>query len=385
MTKVYLDYAATTPVSNAVYTAMEPYFIFEFGNPSSIHQFGQAAEDAVEMARELIAQHLQATPKEVVFTSSGTESNNLALRGTAIAERQKRNASHILISPVEHAAVSKTAMQLAEIFGFNIEYLEVDRHGIVSPDSVKQKIRNDTAIVSVIYANNELGTINPIAEIGAVCHEHGVPFHTDAMQAGAFLSLDTALLNVDLLTIGGHKLYGPKGIGALFIKDSVKVVPMLTGGSQERGLRAGTHNVPLIVGLAHALDNAQLNRQTFSAEMVTLRDRLIEETLRNIPECILTGHPHNRLPNHASFAFQHIEGNELIMMLDIEGFACSSGSACKTGLPEPSEVLQAIGLDKAYSRGSLRVTLGHGNTLSDIGNFTTKLQTVIARMRGMKI
>ena len=385
MTKVYLDYAATTPVSNAVYSAMEPYFIFEFGNPSSIHQFGQTAEDAVEMSRELIARHLNANLREIVFTSSGTESNNLALRGTAIAEMHKRGAAHILISPVEHHAVSRTAIQLAELYGFNVEYLDVDRYGIVSPDSVKRKIRSDTAVVSVIYANNEIGSINPIAEIGAVCHEHGVPFHTDTMQAGAFLSLDTKNLGVDLLTIGGHKLYGPKGIGALFISHRVDIVPILTGGSQERGLRAGTHNVPLIVGLAHAINHAQLNRETFSREMVSLRDFLIEQTLLEIPGCILTGHPQNRLPNHASFAFEGIDGNELIMMLDIEGFACSSGSACKTGLPEPSEVLLAMGIDKAYARGSLRVTLGHGNTAEDIEIFATKLQTVISRIRGIKI
>jgi cysteine desulfurase len=360
-TKIYLDYAATTPLDPRVAAAMQPYFDRLFGNPSSVHIYGQQAEDALEQARASVAQGLNCRPDEVIFTSCGTESDNLALRGAALAARQKRGARHILISPVEHHAVSHTARQLADLFGFELEFLPVDHDGRVDPDEVRSRLRKDTAVVSVMQANNEIGTINPIAEIGAICREQGVVFHTDSVQAAAYLPVDVHKLNVDLLSIGAHKFYGPKGVGALYVRKGTPLIPAQTGGGQESGLRAGTQNVPYIVGLAQAFSLAQSERAERVSQVGPLRERLIGAVLEGIPGAQLTGHPQQRLPNHASFVFEGVDGNALLMVLDMAGFAVSSGSACKTGSPEPSDVLLALGISRSWALGSLRVTLGMGS------------------------
>jgi cysteine desulfurase len=359
-TKIYLDYAATTPVDDRVLEAMLPYFNQAFGNPSSVHFFGQQAEAALEQAREQVALGLNCSSNEVIFTSCGTESDNLALRGAAFAARQKSGANHILISPVEHHAVSHTARQLADLYGFELELLPVDAYGCVDPDEVAHRLRRETAIVSVMQANNEIGTINPIAEIGAMCRAQGVIFHTDAVQAAAYLPVDVQALNVDLLSIGAHKFYGPKGIGALYVRKGTPLYPAQTGGAQESGLRAGTQNIPYIVGLEEAFLLAQSERKKRIAQVTPLRERLIGAILEEIPRSKLTGHPTQRLPNHTSFVFEGVDGNALLMMLDMAGFACSSGSACKTGSPEPSDVLIALGLPRTWALGSLRLTLGVG-------------------------
>jgi cysteine desulfurase len=379
--RIYLDFAATTPVDERVVKAMLPFFSDIFGNPSSVHTYGQQAEAALEAARESLAEVLACSPEEVVFTSCGSESDNLALRGAALAAREQRAANHILISPVEHHAVSRTAGQLTELHGFEVEYLPVDESGRVSPNDVAKHLRPDTALVSVIYANNEIGTINPIVEIGRVCKEKGVVFHSDAVQAAAYLPVEVDKLNVDLLSLGAHKFYGPKGVGALYVREGTPLLAAQTGGGQEGGRRAGTSNIPYIIGMAEALRLVQAERQEHIERILQLRDHLIGHVLEGIPESRLTGHPFERLPNHASFAFRGVDGNALLMMLDIAGFACSSGSACKTGDPEPSEVLAALGIQPEWALGSLRVTLGKSTTPEEIEAFLVALPDLVARLR----
>jgi cysteine desulfurase len=380
--RTYFDYAATTPVDERVLTRMLPYFRETFGNPSSVHLVGQQAEDAIEDARRLTASLLKARPEEIVFTACGTESDNLALRGAAMAQKA-RGRNHLLISPVEHHAVLHTAHQLADHYGFEVEELEVDRYGQVDPQDVAASIRPETALVSVIYANNEIGTINPIAEIGAVCRSRGVYFHSDAVQAAAHLPMDVETDGVDLLAIGAHKFYGPKGVGALYVRRGTPILPAQTGGKQEQGLRAGTQNVPYIVGLAEALRFAQEEAAERAQRLVPLRDHLIGQVLEEIPQARLTGHPTRRLPNHASFVFEGVDGNTLLQMLDVAGFACSSGSACKTGSPQPSEVLTAIGLSRPWALGSLRVTLGQDTTAQEVAGFLQVLPELIQRARAI--
>lgn len=378
--RTYLDYAATTPLDERVLEKMLPYFREDFGNPSSVHYFGQRAEAALEDARQMVAGLLHARAEEIIFTACGTESDNLAIRGVALAQ-QKKGKRHILISPVEHHAVLHTAHQMAELFGFEVEEIPVDEYGRVDPQEVAVSIRPDTALVSVIYANNEIGTINPVAEIGAVCRERGVPFHTDAVQAAAHLPMDVERDQVDLLAIGAHKFYGPKGVGALYVRRGTPLISTLTGGKQENNLRAGTHNVPYIAGLAEALRLAQESVEERARRVTPLRDRLIGTVLEEIPRARLTGHPVERLPNHASFVFEGVDGNTLLQMLDAAGFACSSGSACKTGDPQPSEVLTAIGLSRSWALGSLRVTLGQATTAQDVDAFLQVLPEMVERVR----
>lgn len=378
---IYLDYAATTPVHPRVLDAMLPYFSTQFGNPSSVHRFGQQADAALEKARETMAGWLSCQPEEIIFTSSGSESDNLAIRGAALAARHTRQANHLLVSPVEHHAVTRTAEQLASMFGFELEYLPVDSAGMVLPQDVEKRIRPDTALVSVIFANNEIGTINPISDIGTVCRARGVPLHTDAVQAACYLQMDIRQLSVDLLSIGAHKFYGPKGVGALYIRKGTPIVPIQTGGSQERGLRAGTHNIPYIVGMATALDLAQAERIQHSNTLKANRDYLVGRVLEEIPDSRLTGHPAARLPNHASFIFRGVDGNALLTYLDLNGFACSSGSACKTGDPEPSDVLVALGIPADWALGSLRVTLGSATTATDVQEFAQFLPAAVERVR----
>lgn len=381
---VYFDHAATTPVDERVIDAMLPYFRTSYGNPSSIHSWGQQAEHALESSRQLVADVLKARAEEIVFTSCGTESDNLALRGTALAQKRTRGAKYILISPVEHPAVSQTAKQLAREHGFVVEYLPVDNFGRVHPSEVEATICAETALVSVIYANNEIGTINPITEIAEICHRKGVPFHTDAVQAAAHLPINVEADKVDLLSIGAHKFYGPKGVGALYVRRGTTLDAVQTGGKQEAGLRAGTQNIPYIVGLARALQLARMECEPRSARMILLRDRLIANVLELVPRAHLTGHPTQRLPNHASFVFEGVDGNHLLMLLDMAGFACSSGSACKVGSPQPSEVLLAVGVAKSWALGSLRVSLGKDTTLEQVERLVEHLPKLVEQARGHK-
>ena len=381
--KTYLDYAATTPVDPRVVEAMLPYFNQAFGNPSSVHAYGQKAEDARDTAREVIANYLNCQAKEVIFTSCGSESDNLALRGAALAMREKTGANWILTSRLEHHAVSHTAAQLEKYFGFQVEWLETDQHGIVQPETVAKAICQDTALVSIMWANNEIGSLNPIAEIGAICREQAVPFHSDAVQGAAHLPTDVQVLNVDLLSIGAHKFYGPKGIGALYVREGTPLIPIQTGGSQEFGFRAGTENIPYMVGMAEAFKLAQAEQRERTNHIQPLRDHLIGSILEDIPDAKLTGHPSERLPNHASFAFKDADANTLLMMLDLEGFACSSGSACKTGDPRPSEVLTHLGMSPDWALGGLRITLGKDTIREEVNAFSNVLPGLVERTRNI--
>ena len=382
--RVYLDYAATTPLDSRVLESMLPYFSEDFGNPSSVHGFGQRAEAALEDARQRMAEFLNASPDEIIFTSGGTESDNLALRGAALAAREQRGASHILISPVEHDAIAKTAAQLAEKFGFEVEHLPVDEFGMGRPNEVASRLRPETALVSIILGNNEIGTINPISQIAAICRERGVLLHSDAVQSGAYLQLDAQKLGIDLLSIGAHKFYGPKGVGVLYVRGGTSVITTQTGGGHESGRRAGTPNVAYIVGMAKAFELAQSELNQRTARLSKVRDRIVERVLASIPDSRLTGHPEHRLANHASFVFKGVFGNALLMLLDDAGFACSSGSACKTGDPEPSEVLLALGLTPEWALGSLRVTLGVQTTDEDVDAFLAALPQLVEKARSLE-
>ena len=381
MTQIYLDYAATTPVDSRVLDAMMPYFTNSFGNPSSVHRYGQRAEAAVEEARETVAAALHCLPDEVIFTSCGSESDNLALRGAAQAMSEASGRKWIVTSRAEHHAVTKTAEQLAEHYGFLLEWLDVDEHGMVTPEIIEKAMCDNTAIVSVMVANNEIGTINPIKELAEICHRYGALFHTDAVQAAGYLPVDVNELGADLISLGGHKFYGPKGVGALYVRKGTPLLSQVTGGGQEHGLRAGTSNVPYMVGFAEALRLAVEEREQRTAHVRPLRDRIIGTVLEEIPDSRLTGHPDLRLPNHASFAFEGVDGNTLLQTLDAAGFACSSGSACKTGNPEPSEVMDAIGLSREWGLGSLRITLGHGTTPDHIDAFLEALPALVEKVR----
>jgi len=381
MDRIYLDYAATTPVDSRVLSAMLPYFTENFGNPSSVHRYGQRAEAAVDSARETAASVLNCRPDEVIFTSCGSEADNLALRGAALTMREKTGANWILTSRAEHHAISKTAEQLEKHYGFRVEWLDVDESGMVHAETVEKAICRETAIVSVMYANNEIGTINPIREIAKVCHAHGVFFHTDAVQAAAYLPVDVQNLGADMLSLGAHKFYGPKGVGALYIRKGTPLIPSQTGGGQEFGLRAGTQNVPYLVGFAEAFRLTNEEREARTTHVKTLRDRIAGAVLEEIPNARLTGHAISRLPNHCSFVFEGVDGNLLLTLLDAAGFACSSGSACKTGNPEPSDVLTSLGLPREWALGSLRVTLGVGTTLADVDAFLKNLPPLVEKAR----
>jgi cysteine desulfurase len=378
---IYLDYAATTPVDPRVLNAMLPYFTENFGNPSSVHRYGQQAEAALDSARETVSAVLNCRPDEIIFTSCGSESDNLALRGAALAMREKTGANWILTSRAEHHAVSKTAEQLEKHYGFQVEWLEVEEFGMVHPETVEKAICHETAVVSVMYANNEIGTINPIAEIAKVCQKRGVLFHTDAVQAAAYLPVDVQALGVDLLSLGAHKFYGPKGVGALYVRKGTPLIPSQTGGGQEFQLRAGTQNVPYIVGFAEAFRLTHEEREQRTAHVRPLRDRIAGTVLEEIHNSRLTGHPINRLPNHCSFAFEGVDGNLLLTLLDAAGFACSSGSACKTGNPEPSDVLTSLGLPREWALGSLRVTLGVDTTSAHVAAFLKSLPPLVEKAR----
>lgn len=376
----YFDYAASTPADPQVVQAMLPYFTDSFGNPSSVHGWGQRAEQAVEQARQVVADDLGCRSDEIIFTSGGTESDSLALRGVAYAAREQSGADHLLISPVEHDAVLNTARSLSGE-GFELELLPVDATGRVDPDELAARLRTNTAVVSIIFGNNEIGTLNPIEALATICREHGVPLHTDALQVTSQLEHRVERLQVDLLSIGAHKFYGPKGVGALYVRQGTPLHPIQWGGSQERGRRAGTSNVPLIVGLAEALKLAGERRQSDAGMFSTRRDRIIAGVTERIPQAQLTGHRAQRLPNHSSFVFAGVDGNQLLAALDLAGFACSSGSACKTGDPEPSEVLLALGMQPELSLSSLRVTVGRHTTSDQVESLLETLPKLVARLR----
>jgi len=379
--RVYLDYAATTPVDPRVLERMMPYFNTLFGNPSSVHWFGQQAEAALDTARDLVAEKIGANQNEVVFTSCGTESDNLAVRGMALARREKTGANRIITTPVEHHAVLHTVEQLVDLFGFKMDLLPVSQHGQVDPEDLRHALDSDVAVVSIMYANNEIGTINPMREIGQLCRSYQVPLHSDAVQAAAHLKMDLNRDQIDLLAIGAHKFYGPKGVGALAIRKGLALHPSQTGGGQEGGRRAGTQNTPYIVGLSAALELTVDEMAVRNRHLQTLRDRLIAGVLDGIPNSRLTGHPFERLPNHASFSFEGVDGNLLVTLLDAAGFACSSGSACKVGDPKPSSVLQAIGLKPSWTLGSLRITVGTDTTVEQIDALLKLLPDLVHKAR----
>jgi cysteine desulfurase len=378
---VYLDHAATTPVDTQVVEAMLPYFTERYGNASSIHSLGREARKAIDEARAGVAGILNCNPNEVVFTSCGTESDNLAIRGVAWMNRQR--GDHIIASSIEHHAVSHTFEQLETQFGFEATYLPVDEYGRVDPRDVERAITDTTVLISIMYANNEVGAIEPIAEIADIAREREIPFHTDAVQAAGALSLDVQELNVDLLSLSGHKIYAPKGIGVLYVRQGADLLPIQTGGGHERNLRAGTENVPYIVGLATALQLAEERREEESRRLAALRDRLIEGVLSSIPHCRLMGHPSERLPNNASFVFEYVEGEGILLSLDMQGIAASSGSACASGSTEPSHVLLAMGVAADVAHGSLRLTLGRENTEQDVDRVLDVLPGIVERLRAM--
>ncbi len=378
---IYMDHAATTAVDPRVVEAMLPYFTEKYGNASSLHTPGRETHQAIEDARRNVADILAASPREIIFTSCGTESDNLAIRGVAFASRHKGN--HIITSSIEHHAVGHTCEQLEREFGFAVTYLPVDQLGQVDPDDVGRAITDKTILISIMYANNEVGTIQPIADIGRIARSHNIPFHTDAVQAGGALDLSVDALNVDLLSLSAHKFYGPKGIGVLYQRQGTPLLPMQTGGAHERKRRAGTENVPYIVGLAMALKLAQEHRQENNKRISALRDRLITGVLETVPDSHLTGHPTDRLPNSASFVFGGLEGESVLLTLDLKGVAASSGSACTSGSAEPSHVLVALGLPTALCQGSLRLTLGNDNTEDDIDYVLSILPSIVNKLRAL--
>ena len=378
---IYLDHAATTATDPRVLEAMLPYFDVEYANPSSLYAHAGRARGALDAARRTVAEALGARPTEVIFTGCGTESDNLALRGVALARRREGN--HIITTPIEHAAVLNTCAQLEREFGFRVTYLPVDATGRVDPDDVGRAITPSTVLVSVMYANNEVGTIEPIAEIARVARARGVTVHTDAVQAAGSLDLDVERLGVDLLSISGHKFYAPKGVGALYVRQGTPILPTQTGGGQERGLRAGTENVPYIVGMARALEIATAERETEAARLRALRDRLLVGLMATVPDARVTGHLTERLPNNASLAFRGLEGEALLLRLDMAGVRASTGSACASHDEGPSHVLTALGLDTVAARGSLRLTLGRENTDEDIDHVLGVLPSIVETLRAM--
>jgi cysteine desulfurase len=378
---VYLDHSATTPVDPRVVEAMLPYLTEHFANSESSHAQGRAAAAALEHARETCAATLECRPAEIVFTGSGTEASNLAIRGIAWAGRQSGRGAHLVTTPIEHHAVGATVDQLRDVFGFEVTRVPVDGHGLVDPADVANAIRPDTILVSVIMANNEIGTVQQVGEIGEACHERGVVFHTDAVQAAGRLSLAVDSVGADLLSLSAHKFYGPKGVGLLYVRHRTTLVPAITGGGHERGRRPGTVNVAGAVGLATALRLAEAERARTCDRLGALRDRLIEGVLALVPRSRLTGHPESRLCHHASFAFEGVEGESIVVDLDLAGVAASSGAACAEGEPEPSFVLSALGLAPPWSLGALRLTLGRSNGPGDVDRVLDVLPPVVERLR----
>lgn len=380
---IYLDHSATTPVDPRVVEAMVPYLSDRFGNPSSLHCLGREAGQALDRARQTVAEIMHAHPHEIIFTSCGTESNNLALRGVALAQRARGRGNHIVVSAIEHHAVLTTAEDLRDRYGFELTIAPVDADGLVSPQAVAEALRPDTVIVSIMYANNEVGSIQPLAEIAAHTRARNIPLHTDAVQAGGYLSLDVDALGVDLLSLSAHKFYGPKGIGLLYVRNGVPLWPQQTGGGHERRRRAGTENVASIVALAAALAIAQEERVAEAARLQSLRDDLIARVEAGIPSVRLTGHRTRRLPGHASFLVHGVEAEGMLMGLDLAGICASSGSACTSGAQEPSHVLTAMGISRVDAVGHLRLTLGRSTTRAQIDRLLEVLPGLVERLRAL--
>lgn len=378
---IYLDHAASTPTDPQVVAAMLPYFTEIYGNASGLHQQARASAQAIKNARQQIAEILGCKPKEIIFTGGGTESDNLAVRGIALAQRKAGRGQHIITSPIEHSAVRNTVSQLCTEFGFVQTILPVNQFGQVTVAEVAAAIRPDTILISLMYANNEVGSLQPIAEIGVLARERGIPFHTDAVQAAGYESLDVEALKVDSLAVSGHKIYAPKGVGFLYIRQGTPFLAPLTGGGHEDGRRPGTENVPYIVGLGKALELVQTQRVKENQRLITLRDRLIADVLTTIPHSQLTGHPTQRIPSNASFVFVGCEANAILMRLDRAGVQAASGSACSSGMPEPSPVLLAMGLPYDLALSALRLTLGRQTSVADIDSVLEVLTTVIAKTR----
>jgi cysteine desulfurase len=377
---IYMDNAATTRVKQEVLDEMLPYFTENYGNPSSIYTLGSKSKNAIEIARERVAKAINAEPKEIYFTAGGSEADNWAIKGVAFANRNKGN--HIITSKIEHHAVLHTCEYL-EKQGFKVTYLDVDEYGVVDLDQLKNSITEDTILITIMFANNEIGTIQPIKEIGQIAKEHGIYFHTDAVQAVGHVKIDVDELNIDLLSMAAHKFYGPKGVGALYVRKGVKIDPLIAGGGQERNRRAGTENVPGIVGMGKAIELAYEHLEENNERLIKLRDRLIKKVFENIDHVRLNGHPTKRLPGNANFCFEYIEGESMLLSLDMEGIAASSGSACTSGSLDPSHVLLAIGLPHEIAHGSLRLSLGDFNTEEEVDYVVEKLTEIVARLRAM--
>lgn len=379
---IYLDNAATTRVKNDVLKEMLPWFSEDYCNPSAVYTFADKGKEAITIAKERAAKIIGANPAEIYFTSGGTEADNWAIK--SVAETLAAKGKHIITSRIEHHAVLHTCEYL-EKHGYEVTYLDVDKYGTVNPDSVKAAIRPDTILISVMTANNEIGTVEPIAEIGKIAHDNGVLFHTDAVQAYGHIPIDVTKMNIDLLSASGHKLGGPKGVGILYVKKGVRLCPFMHGGAQERGMRAGTSNVPGIVGFGKA---AQLAGESMTERMeyeMTLRDRLIKRVLSEIPGSYLNGHETQRLPGNTNFSFDGVEGESVLVLLDSLGICASSGSACTSGSLDPSHVLLAIGMSETLARSSLRLTLSDENSIDEIDFTVDELKKIIKKLRGANV
>ncbi len=375
--RIYFDYAATTPVDPRVVKEMIPFFSRQFGNPASLHSFGQEAKIAVEKSRENVAKLMNANPEEIVFTGSATESNNLVLKGIAFANKDK--GKHIIISSIEHDCIINSAKWL-EGQGFEVDIISVSKEGLINSNQVKKSLRKDTILVSIMHANNEIGTIQPISEIGAICRKNGIYFHTDAAQSFGKIPIDVRKMNIDLLTASSHKMYGPKGVSCLFIRKGVKIRPIMHGGGQESGLRSSTLNVPAIVGFGKICLLREKEMKREQEKLEKMRDKIIKEILK-IKGSFLNGHPQKRLPNNINIRFDGIEGEALIMRLDLLGIAVSTGSACSVGSLKPSHVLLAIGLNKNQVNGSLRITLGKWTKEEEINYLLKILPAIVEDLR----
>jgi cysteine desulfurase len=383
MERIYMDYGASTPVDKEVIEEMMPYFDKFYGNPSSIHSFGREAFDAVEESRKKIADIICANEDEMVFTSGGTESDNLAIKGIAFRNKKKRGSkgTHIITSAIEHPGVLTTCKYMEKI-GFNVKYLPVDKHGLIDIRELEDAISKDTFLITIIFANNEIGTIEPMEKIGKIAKEHDVIFHTDAVQAVGKVPIDVNKLNIDLLALSSHKIYGPKGAGALYVKNGVKLQTIVHGGGHEKGLRSSTYNTPGVVGLGKACELGKIRLKEDMAYLKNLRDMLIKDVLK-IEESYLNGHPEKRLVNNAHFRFTAIEGESLNLMLDDKGIAAATGSACSSKKLQASHVLLAIGLKSEEAHGSLRLTLGRMNTKEDVEYVVEVLPEIVQNLRNM--
>jgi cysteine desulfurase len=380
MRKVYVDNAATTPLLPEVREAMMPYLGDIFGNPSSLHDWGDGAREAIDHARSQVAQLINADPDEIIFTGSGTESNNFAVKGLALAQQAK--GKHVVVSAIEHFSVLHSARTL-EKWGFEVSEVPVDKHGVVDPDDVLRQIRKDTILVSIMHANGEVGTIEPIQDIARITRERKIPFHTDAVATVGTTPVNVAELGVDALSLAGNQFYGPKGVGALWIKKGVRIMPLLDGGIQEEGRRAGTENVPAIVGLGKAAELAKTHMADRIKRLTPLRDHLLKELPSKIEHVVVTGHPQQRLPGHASFCVEFIEGEAMLMLLNSKGIAVSSGSACTSRALKASHVLIAMGLSHEIAQGSILFTLGIDNTNEDIDYVLETMPPIVDRLRQM--